>query len=210
MQKKAIDPGTLDPPSIYKIMAGSIVPRPIALTSTISAEGVPNLAPFSFFNMICNQPPLVSIAIGHSKARKGPKDSLVNIQQTMEFVVNLVSEELAEAQDRCAGEYGADVDEFVVAGLTPVAARMVRPPLVKESLVNFECRVVQIVAPSDSDTRLVIGRICMMHVDGQVLQDNGRIDLKKLRPVGRLAGNAYCHVGDAFTLNYNTFDRLRE
>lgn len=164
---------------------------------------------FSFFNMLCHRPPLISISINWSGVRGGAKDTLTNIQETGEFVVNIVSEHIAEAQNRCAGDYAAEVNEFDIAGLTPVPAIKVRPPLVKESLVNFECRVVQIISPPETQARLVIGQICMMHLDGHVLQDNGRIDRKRLKPVGRLAGNAYCHVADEFGLDYDTFDRLK-
>src|SRR6185437_11732531 len=122
-----IDPGSVPPQQVYKLMIGSIVPRPIAFVSTVSAEGVRNLAPFSFFNGVCGEPPVISVAIQQREPRK---DTYLNIQSTREFVVNIVTEAIAERMNLCSGEYPRGTDEFEVSGLTPVASDLVKPPRV--------------------------------------------------------------------------------
>ncbi len=162
----------------YKILIGSVVPRPIAFVSTISTGGAYNLAPFSFFNAICGEPPVVCFASGN---RLPPKDTLANVKATGEFVVNIVSEEIAEQMNACSGDYPAGVDEFAVSGLTPVASDLVRPPRVRESHVNMECRLMQIVEVSNRlrGASLVIGEVIRFHIDDSIV-DNFRIDPEKL------------------------------
>src|SRR5580693_6589258 len=136
-----IDPAGVPYAVSYKLLIGSVVPRPIGFISTISPEGGYNLAPFSFFNAICGEPPVVCFASG---ARVPSKDTLANVRTWGEFVVNIVSEELAEQMNACSGDYPAGVDEFTISGLTPVPSDLVRPPRVRESHVNMECKVMQI------------------------------------------------------------------
>src|SRR5262249_35024070 len=129
-------------------MIGAIVPRPIAFVSTISPEGVYNLAPFSFFTGISANPPTICFCPMVKAGADPRKDTLRNIEAVPEFVVNIVSEEFAEKMNLCSGEYPPGVDEFQVSGLTPVASDLVKPPRVRESHVNMECRLLEIVRVS--------------------------------------------------------------
>jgi flavin reductase (DIM6/NTAB) family NADH-FMN oxidoreductase RutF len=196
--KFTVDPASVPPANTYKLLIGAVVPRPIAFVSTLSPEGVPNLAPFSFFNVICANPPVVSFACG---MRLPPKDTLANVRATGEFVVNIVTEEIAERMNVCSGEYGADVNEFQVSGLTPVPSELVKPASVLESPMNMECKLLQIV---DVSTRpmggsLVIGEVVRFHVD-RALFDNFRIDPDKLHAIGRMGGNGYARTRDRFEM----------
>lgn len=193
-----IDPTTVPPQINYRILVGAVVPRPIAFVSTISPEGVRNLAPFSFFNVVCGDPPVICFS---PIWRTPPKDTIVNIRATGEFVVNIVSEDFADRMNICSGEYPSSVDEFSMSGLTPVESVVVRPPRVKESHVNMECRLMQIV---DVSTRpmggsLVIGEVVRFHVDDAVIEDF-KIDADKLGAVGRMSGSDYARTRDRFSL----------
>lgn len=186
----------------HRLMIGSIVPRPIAFVSTKSKNGILNLAPFSYFNGVCSKPPTIMFA----PARRGydglTKDTLNNIRDTEEFVVNIVSEEIVEPMVACATDFEKEVNEFEVSGLTPVDSVKVAPPCVKESKVSFECRLQTIVPVGEAEPGggfVVIGNIVMFHVDDDVYRD-GRIDLDALKPVGRLAGNNYSRINDIFTV----------
>ena len=197
-----IDPTKQSFKDNHKLMIGSIVPRPIAFVSTKSTDGILNLAPFSYFNGVCSNPPTIMFA----PARRGydglTKDTLNNIQDTNEFVVNIVSENFVKPMFACATDYEKDVDEFEVSNLTPADSLKVAPPLVKESKVSFECQLNTIVEIGKAEPGagfVVIGTIVMFHVDDKVYKD-GRIDLKELNPVGRLAGNSYTRVFDNFNV----------
>ena len=197
-----IDPAKQSFKDNHKLMIGSIVPRPIAFVSTKSADGILNLAPFSYFNGVCSNPPTIMFA----PARRGydglTKDTLNNIQDTNEFVVNIVSEDFVKPMVACATDYEKDVDEFEISNLTPADSLKVAPPLVKESKVSFECQLNTIVEIGKAEPGagfVVIGTIVMFHVDDKVYKD-GRIDLKELNPVGRLAGNSYTRVFDNFNV----------
>ena len=186
----------------HRLMIGSIVPRPIAFVSTKSKNGILNLAPFSYFNGVCSNPPTIMFA----PARRGydglTKDTLNNIRDTEEFVVNIVSEGIVEPMVACATDFEKEVNEFEVSGLTPVDSVKVAPPCVKESKVSFECRLQTIVTVGEAEPGggfVVIGNIVMFHVDDDVYRD-GRIDLDALKPVGRLAGNNYSRINDVFTV----------
>src|SRR5690242_530070 len=187
--KVSVGPAAIPPINTYKLLIGTVVPRPIAFVSTISPEGVRNLAPFSFFNAICANPPVVSFACG---VREPLKDTLANVRANGEFVVNIVTEEIAERMNMTSGEYEAGVDEFQVSGLTPVASEVVRPPAVRESPVNMECKLVQIVDVSLQPLggSLVLGEVVRFHIDPAIF-DNFRIDPEKLRAIGRMGGNGY-------------------
>jgi flavin reductase (DIM6/NTAB) family NADH-FMN oxidoreductase RutF len=126
IEKLVIDSASQHPQNIYKLLIGSIVPRPIGFVSTISPEGMRNLAPYSFFNAVCANPPVLCFASG---VRQPPKDTLEKVRATGEFVVNIVTEEIAEKMNLTSGEYPAGVDEFAVSGLTPAASDLVKPPL---------------------------------------------------------------------------------
>ena len=200
-----IDPKNFD--RFNMILTGVVVPRPIAFVSTISTEGVVNLAPYSFFNAVSYTPPVVIF----SSSRKAPgwgdkrKDTLTNVEETGEYVVNVVVDDIAGAMNATAAEYPSDVSEFDIAGLTEAPSEMVKTPRVLESPVNMECRLMQVVDIGEFPTShgLVIGEIVRMHVRDDILYEgpNGlRINHEALRPTGRLAGNMYCHTDDVYEL----------
>jgi flavin reductase (DIM6/NTAB) family NADH-FMN oxidoreductase RutF len=193
-----VDPASTAPQQLYKLLIGSIVPRPIGFVSTVSPDGVRNLAPFSFFNGVCGNPPVVCFSTSYREPRK---DTYVNVKATGEFVVNIVSEEFAEKMNLCSGEYPYGVDEFQVSGLTPVPSDLVAPPRVQEAHVNMECKLLQIV---DVSTRplggsLILGEVIRFHVDDSLV-DNFRIDPDKLRAIGRMGGNEYARTRDRFEM----------
>ena len=197
-----IDPLEQSPKENHKIMIGSIIPRPIAFVSTKSKDGILNLAPFSYFNGVCSNPPTIMFA----PARRGydglTKDTLNNIQDTEEFVVNLVSEEISDQMVACSTDFENEVDEFEVSGLTPVDCVKVKPPRVRESKVSFECKLNTIVEIGKAEAGagfIVIGTIVMFHIDDKVYKE-GHIDLGVLNPIGRLAGNSYTRINDTFDI----------
>ena len=187
---------------MYKLMIGSVVPRPIGWISTVSDAGDHNLAPFSFFNAVCSSPPHVQFCATRRGDVRLEKDTIRNIRETGEFVVNVVTEATAEAMNITATEFPADVDEFAVAGLTPAPSLHVRPARVAESPIHFECKLAQIVEVGDpiGGSSLVIGQVVHMHVDDDVLLGNDKIDIARLQPVARLGGNWYCRITDVFEL----------
>jgi flavin reductase (DIM6/NTAB) family NADH-FMN oxidoreductase RutF len=196
--KLSADPASQPAMASYKLLVSSVVPRPIAFVSTISPAGVTNLAPFSFFNAICADPPAICFSVTN---RVPSKDTIANIRATGEFVVNIVSEVIAEQMNLCAGEYPAGVSEFSVSGLTPEASEVVKPPCVRESPVNMECKLIQIV---DVGTRaagasLIVGEVVRFHFDRAIAEDF-RIDPAKLRAVGRMGGNEYVRTRDRFEM----------
>ncbi|MBC7871060.1 MAG: flavin reductase family protein [Chitinophagaceae bacterium] len=197
-----VQPEALPWQSIYKILIGSVLPRPIGWISTVDENGRHNLAPFSFFNLVCPNPPHLLFCPNIRGSDSNPKDTLHNVRTTGEFVVNIVTESLAEAMNLTATELPADVDEFALAGLTAVPSVIVKPPRVLESPIHYECRVTQIVDVSDASggASVVIGRVVYMHIRDDVLIDGDKIDLARLQPIGRLAGASYSRVTDIFDL----------
>jgi len=181
-------------------MIGSIVPRPIAFVSTKSTDNILNLAPFSYFNGVCSNPPTIMFAPARRGYDGSTKDTLNNIRDTKEFVVNLVSEEIVEPMVACATDYGKEVDEFKISNLTPINSDKISPPRLKESKVSYECELHSIVDIGNAEPGagfVVIGTIVMFHIADDVYKD-GRVDLKALNPIGRLAGNNYTRVFDNF------------
>lgn len=196
-----IHPAEHDPKDIYKILIGSVVPRPIAFVSSLDKNGIRNLAPFSFFNACSANPPIVCFSASFRPGSGTGKDTLHNIRETGEFVVNIVSEAIAEAMNLTSGDYPAEVDEFVVSGLTPVPSEFVKPPRVGESLVQMECKLQQIVVVSDKPlgAALIIGEVVCFHVDDAIVE-NFRIDPDKLRAIGRMGGATYARTRDRFDI----------
>jgi len=192
---------------LYSILLNSVAPRPIAWVSTVSASGQLNLAPFSFFNCVCVDPPLLAFAPGlrrpkQPEADRGEaKDTLRNIRETKEFVVNIVTFELAEAMNLTSGEYEASVDEFEVAKLTPQPSKIVRPPRVGESPVSFECKLHQILDFSRAPTSgsLVIGEIVSIHMNDAHVKE-GQLDRNSLDPIGRMGGMQYTRTTQRFEM----------
>ncbi|HYE77216.1 MAG TPA: flavin reductase family protein [bacterium] len=193
-----IDPGELNPIEAYKLMISVIVPRPIAFISTCAPDGTANLAPFSFFNGVSSHPPIVSVAIGLKRGGI-PKDTLRNIRETGEFVVNMVTEPIAEAMHQASADYPQGISEFEQVGLTPVPSAAVKAPRVKESPISMECRLVQLVSVPDAATELVLGRVVRYHVADSIISDL-TVDIEDYPVVGRLGGRAYCTIGSTFTM----------
>lgn len=196
------DPAGLPWRSVYKLLTGAIVPRPIAWVSTVDPAGAANLAPFSFFNAVSSRPPIVAFTASVRSTGLGQKDTLRNIRATGEFVVNIVTEPLAEAMNLTSTEFPPEVDEFQAAGLTADPSTAVTPPRVAESPIHFECRLHQIieVGAEPGGGALILGRVVHIHVDPSVLLGEDKIDIGRLRPIGRLAGAGYCRTGDTFEM----------
>ena len=195
-----INPDDCAPVEIYKLLIGSITPRPIAFVSSIGANGVYNLAPFSFFTGISANPPVIGFSPMVNR-QQNVRDSRVNIEATHDFVVNIVSESLVEKMNETAVDVPPDVDEFELAGLTPVASEVVSAPRVGEARISMECRLVQVVDISREvlGGAFVIGRVVHFHVDDELF-DDFRIDADALATVGRMGGNAYVRTRDRFDL----------
>jgi flavin reductase (DIM6/NTAB) family NADH-FMN oxidoreductase RutF len=145
MEYTQLDPQTLGQRETYKLLLGCVVPRPIAWVSTLDLAGVPNLAPFSFFNAIGSSPPAVSISVGYADGIDQRKDTLRNISDTGEFVVNIVDEDLAQAMNVTSANYPPDVDEFAIAGVVAVPCVTVRPARVSGTPVSLECKLFTLV-----------------------------------------------------------------
>ncbi|MDX1435430.1 MAG: flavin reductase family protein [Anaerolineales bacterium] len=196
------NPNDVPSKTIYKVMTGSIVPRPIGWISTVDAAGRPNLAPFSYFNALGSNPPHLMFAPGTRSTDKNPKDTLKNVRATGEFVANIVTRQLAEAMNITATELPPEVNEFELAGLTASPSVTVQAPRVAESPIHFECKVTHIIDLGEVDrgSSVVIGEIVHFHVSDEVLFDGDKIDPVKLDPVGRLAGWMYCRTTDLFEM----------
>ena len=181
-----------------------VVPRPIGWISTLSAEGVPNLAPYSYFNAVADNPPQVMFSASNNHKYGGLKDAVGDAQSTGEFVVNVATWDLREQMNASAVPAPHDVDEFEYAGLTKAESRLVRCPRVAESPLHLECRYTQSVelpsdVPGDQNT-LVFGEVVGVHIDESLLVD-GRIDYFKVRPVGRLGYLDYVEVNNSFAMD---------
>jgi flavin reductase (DIM6/NTAB) family NADH-FMN oxidoreductase RutF len=195
-----INLANLERRDLHELFVSAVVPRPIAFVSSIGNDGVFNLAPFSFFNPLCLKPAVISLSIGWKRdGRK--KDTLRNIEYSKDFVVNVVTETLAEAMNESSAEYPSEVDEFQEVGLTPGKADVVNAPLVVESPVNMECKLIQTLEFGEIPTgsTVVIGEIVLVHIrDDLWIKDH--IEISKLKAVGRLGGNLYCRITDLFEM----------
>jgi flavin reductase (DIM6/NTAB) family NADH-FMN oxidoreductase RutF len=184
---------------IYRMAISFVQPRPIALVSTLSADAVRNLAPFSFYNMVSANPPVVMFCPSFRRDGSG-KDSLHNIEAIGEFVVATVTESIVSAMNQCSFDHPPNVDEFAVSGLTPEPARFVRPALVGESPVNIECTLVDIkrFGKQPGAGSVIFGQIVAMHVDDRLLASDGAVDAAKLKAIGRMGRFTYCRTRDTF------------
>ena len=197
---KHLDPKELSIPELHGFLVGAIGPRPVAFASTIDAEGRPNLSPFSFFNVFGANPPLLIF----SPARRGrdntTKHSYHNVKAVPEVVINVVTYAMVQQTSLASTEYAEGVNEFVKAGFTPIPSDVVRPFRVKESPVQFECRVQQVIETGmgGGAGNLVLCEVVRIHVDEDLLDERGKIDQRKIDLVGRMGGNFYCRAhGDA-------------
>ncbi len=195
-----ICPKDLEWRDAYRLLMNTIVPRPIALVSTIGENGIFNLAPFSGFGSMSIRPYLVHVNIGRQRDGQ-KKDTLVNIEFSKDFVINVVNEALAEAMNQSSAEYPRDMDEFKETGLTPVKADIVKPPMVAESPVNMECQLVQILTFGElpKQNSVIIGEVVQVHIKDE-LYVNGEIQMSALNALGRLGGNLYCRTTDIFEM----------
>ena len=174
-----------DEETLFKLVTGLIVPRPIGWVSTVSSEGVNNLAPFSFFNAVNDSPPVLMVSV--SDRDDGTlKDTVKNILETGEFVLNVVSEDLVDKMVITSEEFPPEVDEFEVAKLTPEPSKAVKPPRVKEAKAKLECKLLK--HEKVYDTHLILGEAVLIEVEDGCVDPEGKVRYEELRPVGRLGG----------------------
>ena len=196
---RSIDPTTITTQEAYRILINTIIPRPIALVSTQSSSGTNNLAPYSFFNAVSSNPATLMISVA-VKPDGTLKDTLRNIKETGEFVVNSANRWLIDPLVYSAGNFPSDVDEMALVGLTPIASETVKPPRVKEAAFQYECLLydtMQIGDGSPGSSTLIVGRIQRMHI-AESIYNEGRIKPEDLAPVGRLGGISYTELGATF------------
>ncbi len=197
-----IDPNELNAKKAHDILTDIVMPRPIAFVSTIGEDGIYNVAPYSYFTAISHRPMIVGFSL--SRKKKGTKkDTLVNIESTKDYVINVVTEDLAISMNKAAAAYPPHVDEFEKADLTPIKAETIQAPLVEESPVNMECRLIQILEFGDEPeyTNFIIGEVVRINIKEAFIID-GQIQPKKLKLIGRLGGggSAYCRTTDIFNI----------
>ncbi len=195
------DPQELEQTAIYKLLTGIVIPRPIGWISTINEDGIHNLAPFSYFNAVGDDPPHVMFSTVHSNNLN--KDTLNNVLATKQFVVNMVTEDLVEQMNLTSQPIAANESEFELAGLTPIASSLVKPPRVKECKITMECEMVHHYKLENSKTggaTIVIGKIVLFHIDESALLENYKINLDTYKPIARLAGSNYSKLGEIFSI----------
>lgn len=188
-----VDPKKYKPSEFHAYMLGAVAPRPIAFASTIDKEGNPNLSPFSFFNAFGSNPPLLVFSPALSGRTGATKHTLDNIRQVDEVVINIVNYDMVQQTSLASSEYAKGVNEFEKAGFTPVASTLIKPFRVKESPVQMECRVMQIIQTGvrGGAANLVLCEILLMHIHDDVLNEEQKIDPVKIDQVARMGGNWY-------------------
>lgn len=194
-----IEMNSLDAKQTHDLLTGSIAPLPIALISTVGEDGIYNAAPYSLVIPISWKPPLVCVSIGSKKG--GKKDTLMNIQFSKDFVINIMGDDTIKPTIKTAGNYPSNVDEIEKVGLTAITAEKVRAPLIKEAQVSIECRLSQEMVMGDGENIrwLIFGEVVLVHLkDG--IWTSGKIDPVALRAVGRMGDGIYCRSTDTFTL----------
>lgn len=189
---------------LYKLLTGLVIPRPIGWISTIDENGINNLAPFSFFNVVGEDPPHIMF----STVRTGDKnkDTLNNVLSNKQFAVNLVTEDLVEQMNKTSEMVDNTIDEFELANLTPISCELIKPKRVKEAKAHFECEMVHHYFLEDHKNGgacIIIGKVVMIHISDEILSENYRIALDKYRPVARLAGSNYSKLGEVFSIKRN-------
>lgn len=196
----SIDPTGNSERENYKFLIGSIIPRPIAFVTTVSKEGILNGAPFSYFNIVSSNPPMISLAIQRNEGI--PKDTARNIISTKEFVVHIVDEENVEKINKTAAALPPEQSEIELAQLNPAESTKISVPGVMEAKIRMECILEQSLSLGGVDTPgcdLIIGKVVQFHIDENIY-DKGRIDPGGLAAVSRLAGNHYAKIGDIFSI----------
>ncbi len=198
------DPNELEHSAVYKLLTGAVIPRPIGWISTVDQNGINNLAPFSYFNAVGEDPPHVMFST--VRGNDTNKDTLNNVFSNGQFVVNMVTEELAEKMNITSQSVASDVDEFDLANLTPIPSVKIKPMRVKESPITFECELVHhyfLENHKNGGACIIIGRIVMMHFADDVLLDNFKINIETYKPIARLAGSNYSKLGELFSIKRN-------
>jgi flavin reductase (DIM6/NTAB) family NADH-FMN oxidoreductase RutF len=197
----SIDPQSQSVRDNYKLLIGSILPRPIAFVTTLSKEGVLNAAPFSYFNIVTANPPMVSISVG--RVQGNPKDTSRNAMEAGEFVVHISDESYINEINQTAASLPPDESEVSLTGLTPIQSERIKVPGVAEANIRMECVLERAIQLGGTDAMpacdLLIGRVVQFHIT-EALYDQGHIDAQELKPISRLAGNDYAKLGEIFTL----------
>lgn len=192
------DAGKISWQDQYKLMVGSVTPRPIALVTTLGRHG-PNAAPFSFFNAVGSDPAMVMFSVGEKAS--GAKDTVRNIREIPEFVVHIVSDAIKEKMNVCAVDYPSEVNEIEKAGFTALPSRKVRPPYIAEAPVAMECRLLQIVDLGRKPYHVVFGEVVYFHYHDGIVNERFHVDVGRINPIGRLAGKGgYTRVTDRFEM----------
>jgi flavin reductase (DIM6/NTAB) family NADH-FMN oxidoreductase RutF len=204
-----IAPDDLEQRDLYKLVCGLVVPRPIALTTTVSLRGVVNAAPFSFFNIFSERPAVVVLGL-NSKPDGTTKDTTRNIRETGEYVIHVVTEDIAEMANVCATEFPSDVSEIDIAKFTLKPSRVVAPPTIAEAPVALECRLMSIT-PVSPVRNIVLGEVVRIRTaPGIVDPVRYHVDIAAYRPVARLFGNLYARLGGLFELRRLTYEQWLE
>ncbi|HTS45461.1 MAG TPA: flavin reductase family protein [Puia sp.] len=193
-----VDPKNLNLPERQHYLQHAIAPRPICFASTIDKEGHVNLSPFSFFNLFSLNPPIVVFSPSRRGRDNTTKHTFQNVQEVPEVLINIVDYDMVQQTSLASCEYPKGVNEFIKAGFTEEPATLIRPPMVKESKVKMECKVVEIkpLGNEGGAGNLVICEVLRMHIDESILDENKKIDQRKLHHVARLGGDWYCRVDE--------------
>ncbi|MEW5421618.1 flavin reductase family protein [Amorphus sp. 3PC139-8] len=196
-----LDP--LSPKERYKLLCGLVVPRPIALITTVSVAGEVNAAPFSFFNVVSHDPPLVVLGLDRRESGE-PKDTLINIQKTKEFVVNLVGEQIAAQMNICGSDYPAGINELEEAGLEASPSSNVAPPRITVSLACLECKLKdELIYGERGQRSIIVGEIVSIHAQDGLINERFHVSQDILKPIGRMAGSEYTSTKDRFSIAAN-------
>lgn len=198
MEKKfiSIEPQELKIPDLHQTLLGLVAPRPIALASTLDKEGNPNLAPFSFFNVFSSNPPIVIFSPNRSGKTGKNKDTILNLMDNMEVVINMVNFDMVQQMNVAACEYPSNINEFTKAGFTPIASEKVKPYRVKEAPAQLECKVEQIITlgSQGGSGNLVIAKVLKIHIDENITHEKYKIDPHKIDLVARMGADFYCRA----------------
>jgi flavin reductase (DIM6/NTAB) family NADH-FMN oxidoreductase RutF len=194
----SLDPKELTIPVLQRYLQNAIAPRPIAFVSTVDQEGKQNLAPFSFFNLFSSNPPIAIFSPAYSGRTGAPKDTLLNVKEVPECVINVVNYEMVHQTSLASSPFPKGVNEFVKAGFTPIASELVKPSRVKESPVQFECKVIEVkeLGKNGGAGNLVICEILRIHIQEGILNSENQIDTKKIDLVARMGDNWYCRANN--------------
>lgn len=195
----SIDPTKIPTKDLHQYILGAVAPRPIAFASTLSTDGVPNLAPYSFFNAFSSNPPILIFSSNRRVANNTTKDTLKNVEDTGEVVINVVSHAISRQMALTSIEYPPEVDEFKKAGFTPLPSTLIKPFRVAESPVQMECVVEQILPLGEGGGagNLIFCKIVMMHISEEILTESGRIDPHKIDLMGRMGRFYYARASGA-------------